>query len=110
MPNGRGGHNKISVQEHRRRGTYRKDRHGKPEQRYGRDGHPIIEEDCISDRDTDALLDALPEGEREVAEALLFVYWNWPQPNRVALIALSRAAARLERLEAAKRPNHTAIV
>jgi hypothetical protein len=109
--NNRGGHNRISVQEHIRRGTYRKDRHGLRAQRYDRDGLPVVEEECISDRDTDLLLDSLPEGvTREVAEALLYRYWHWPEPKRVALIALSRAVARLERLEAANRPNRAGIV
>lgn len=107
---GRGGHNKLSAAEHVRRGTYRFDRHGPVTQRFDRSGEPIIESETISDRDADALLDGLPEGDREVAEALLFGYWWWPADRRVALIALSRSHARLERLEAAKRPNAAAIV
>jgi hypothetical protein len=78
-------------------------------QRFDRNGVPVIESETISDADTDALLDGMPEGDREVAEALLFNYWWWPEHRRVALIALSRSHAHLERLEAARRPNHEAI-
>jgi hypothetical protein len=108
--NRRGGHNRLTPQEHARRGTYRRDRHGPLTQRFDRKGEPIVESETISDRDADALLDGLPEGDREVAEALLFGYWWWPEDRRVALIALSRSHARLERLEAARRPNTAAIV
>jgi hypothetical protein len=108
--NNRGGHNRLSAHEHVRRGTFRTDRHGARGPRRDRNGEIIIESETISDRDTDLLLDSLPEGEREVAEAMLYRYWNWPEENRVALIGLSRAVARLERLEAARRPNHAGIV
>jgi len=76
MPGRSGGWNRISVEDHLARGTYRKDRHGHLQE-------PPT--DTYSDVDRDRLVAGLPAAAERLALALLESFSGWDPASLVTL-------------------------
>jgi hypothetical protein len=96
LPGRSGGHNRLSVEEQLRKGTYRADRHG-----------PVPAADPVvppSKADRRLALAGLPPGARAVVSRVLSVYGNWSQPDLLLLRQYGLSCDRLEALQAAGGP------
>jgi len=92
MPGRSGGWNRISVEDHLARGTYRKDRHGHLQE-------PPT--DTYSDVDRDRLVAGLPAAAERLGLALLESFSGWDPASLVTLRAYVLSCERLAALESA---------
>ena len=91
LPGRSGGHNKISIEEHLARGTYRQDRHGP------RDSDRVV---MVTRAERQRVLKGLTPGARVVASRLLASYGNWNAAMFEVLRAYALSCDRLEQLQA----------
>ena len=92
LPGRSGGWNRLTVEEHQLRGTYRPDRHGPREV-------PAL--DTYSAQDRRPLLAGLPKGGRRLAVALLEAFSGWDAASLATLRSYALSCARLAALETA---------
>lgn len=86
LPGRSGGWNRLSVEDHQLRGTYRKDRHGQAQE---------PPSDSYSRADRRRLLIGLPRGARRLAIALLETFGGWDPASLATLRAYSLSCERL---------------
>lgn len=91
MPGRSGGHNRVSIEEHIRRGTFRPARHG------GRVDPPEIP---VSEADRRRTLAGLSPEARRTASELLAAYSGWDAAGLATLRSYVLSLERLRRLEA----------
>ncbi len=86
-----GGHNRLSLEEHEARGTFRRDRHSRliP-------ASPVVP---VRPADRRRVLQGLSTGPRRIAAALLDSHGPWDAASLETLRAYVLSCARLERLQ-----------
>ncbi len=89
-----GGHNRLSMEQHRLAGTWRPDRHA---------DRPAADKDRpsqdVSRADRKALLDGLPAVGRAIVVKLVSRYHGWDEAGLATLRSYAWACARLHDLE-----------
>jgi hypothetical protein len=91
QPGRSGGHNKVSVDDHLLRGTFRPYRHA------GQSSPPPV---AVSDADRKFALQGLPRVARKIASRLLEQYTDWNMANLDHLRNFALSCARLRTLQA----------
>ena len=94
-----GGCNKLSLEAHQARGTYRRDRHSHSTPT------PVV--GAVSAADRKRVLAGLAPVPRRVAAALLDAYGPWNSASLETLHAYVLSCGRLERLQAADQGDDT---
>jgi hypothetical protein len=90
----------LSPDEHRRRGTFRTDRHGEQ----------IDERQVVSEAARKATLTGLPPTGKAVAVRLLDTYWNFDASALFTLRAYAFSCERLSHLQLSPNPDHQALL
>lgn len=93
-----GGSNRVSLEDHRLRNTFRPHRHG------GATPPPSAPLSSAARR---AALDGLEPPARRLARQLLDEYGNWDPASLETLRSYARSCVRLEQLQAANEPTPT---
>jgi hypothetical protein len=96
-----GGQNRLSVEEHHRRGTYQASRHGERDD---------VDDDDVPPADRRFVLQGLPPGAKTIADRLLSLYrWHAAPEALFTLRAYAWSCARLERLQTQRTVNAQAV-